>query len=89
MRAVDSARDGAPPVLRLRGVIDFVAAEQVAYRAAEVMDAAGSRTLVLDAAEVTAVAPVASRLLRDLSSHLREAGGEVVFTDPSGLLDRP
>ena len=89
VRAVDSARDGAPPVLRLRGVIDFVAAEQVAYRAAEVMDAAGSRTLVLDAAEVTAVAPVASRLLRDLSSHLREAGGEVVFTDPSGLLDRP
>lgn len=86
VRAVDVGRDGAAPVLRLRGVIDFVAAEQIAHRAAEVIDSTGSRALVLDATEVTAVTQVASRLLSDLAAHLRDAGGEVVLSDRAGLL---
>ncbi|ALJ21216.1 glutaminase A [Microbacterium sp. No. 7] len=73
--------------MRLRGVVDFVAAEQIAYQAAETMDATGSRTLVLDAADVAASTRVAALLLGDLFAHVREAGADIVVVDPEGTLD--
>ncbi|HMR49561.1 MAG TPA: glutaminase A [Arachnia sp.] len=84
---LETADDGDRITLRLRGTIDFIAAEQVAYTAAEALADAGSTTLLLDLVDVTAVTTVAARLIRDLCTQAGTARRwRVVVRDPAGLL---
>jgi glutaminase len=78
--------DGAI-TLHLRGTIDFVAAEQIVYAAAEALTEGAGTRLVLDLADVTAVTTVATRLIRDLPDHSgMTRGRQVTVHDPSGVL---
>ena len=73
--------------LRMRGMIDFVAAEQIAYAVAEAMTDASARTLVLDFADATSITTVAARLIIDLTAVAGSLHDRAVtVNDPAGLL---
>lgn len=82
----DDATGAGVVTLQLRGVLEFVAAEQVAHTAAETMRELAATTLVLDLSGVTAMTAVAARLFHDL---IADAGvvrdWRVLVRDPSAV----
>ncbi|MFT3862337.1 glutaminase A [Micropruina sp.] len=73
--------------LHLRGTIDFIAAEQVAYAAAEALHEAGRSMLLLDLADVTAITTVAGRLISDLCEDAGTARAwRVIVRDPARIM---
>lgn len=86
--AIETDPHTATTTMRLRGSLDFVAAEQVAYEAVGIIDASGSRALVIQAEDVTEASNVAIMLLHDLLTRARDAGIDIAVIDPDGVLRR-
>lgn len=83
VQEVELSADGTTTTFRLRGAINFVAAEQIAFETARLFGT-GQRALVFDFTGVTTVTDVASRLFADLVVVLRDAGWQVDRIDPDG-----
>ncbi len=84
--SLETDESGGTLTVRLRGVLDFVAVEQVAHEVAAAVGSSAEQTLVIDLADVTGVTQVAARLMHDLLATTRVAGGKVDMIDPSGVL---
>ena len=86
IEAIRTNQDGGV-VIVLRGELDFLAAERIAYEIAESVDQ-GVGSIVLDLDYVTRVEPVAARLLRVLGvrARARARGREVTIVDDRRLL---
>ncbi|MFT3798537.1 glutaminase A [Microbacterium sp.] len=88
VQAID-VEPGGTVVIRLRGMLDFVAAEQVAHLTAYGPETTADATtrVVLDVSAVTASTRVAARLLADVAAELRLQGRDIVLVDPDGVID--
>lgn len=79
--------DGGLLSLRLRGEIDFIAAEQLIHRIRSADEDAASVTHVeLHLDDATLITPVADVLLATALGRARAAGAEVRVVDPEGVL---
>jgi glutaminase len=72
-------------VVYLRGELDFLAAERIAFEIAESVSWE-TESLVLDLGSVTRVEPVAARLLRVLGARARAHGRDLTIVDERRLL---
>lgn len=72
--------------LEVRGTLDFIAAEQIAYRALEFLGERATRGLILDLSGATGATPAAAMLLRGLADSARDAGLSIEVRDPEGTM---
>ncbi|MFV0434158.1 MAG: glutaminase A [Leucobacter sp.] len=73
-------------VVRVRGTVDFVAAEILIQASISALRDASAHALVLDLANVTAIGPIAGRLIDDLAREATKLDYRVTVIDPEGLL---
>lgn len=78
-------RDGDAFVVRLRGEIDFLAAEQVVSRLAEAAVDGRISSVVVEFGRVSGVSDAARALLADELAELVDAGIEATVSDPRGV----
>ena len=78
--------DDATVTLKLRGALDFVAAERIVHEAVAVLASRKPRMLALDLGSVTDADTSAVRLLSAVAEEAKERGITIVFADPLDVL---
>lgn len=87
IQAIEFDSETATLHIRVRGVLDFVATEQVVYETLAAAAAHGSTNLVFDFTGTTQAPPVVGRVLHDLLEHARRRY-TVSTIDPDRIIDR-
>ena len=78
--------EGESIIVRLRGEVNFVAAEQIVHEAIETVRRPADGILTLDFTSVTRVDQMAARLLLATVAEARANSFEIAFDDPSGVM---